>query len=137
MESCGIPRKNLKPFVMQIIQENGALDPNVIGDYGYSYGLGQWYMWPTKAVTYLKKHPQERDLEHQVKKLAEDACGRYTQFGTDIFLAVVAHNSPKAAHLGKDSCRYISRVNSKGKKYLEWSCYWADEVSLKENLLTL
>lgn len=127
--TCKMPRDDQRLFVQQITQENGALNPDhVAGDNGYSYGIGQWYVYPTRAKTYLARHPEEATLEFQIGKLAAGSCDKYRQYPGDIRRAIVYHNRPKAAINNEKpkACGGVDRY-----AYIEgrgWSCYFKDEV---------
>lgn len=140
MERCGIPHKDLKVFVQQAVQENGQLDPGVIGDRGYSFGLGQWYVYPTPARLHLAKYPEKKTLDWQINELAKSACDRYALYDGDLFPAVVHHNRPVSAKAGKDRCmdkKTLALVSSCPKGSTWCSCYFRDEVGDRASLLLL
>lgn len=150
----GVAREDLKPFAMQVVQENGRMDPLYCkGDNGQSYGLGQWYQENSNACARLQREAvkkpdgtidRDAELTRQLRMLADSMADYYKMYPGDVIAAVAAHNGPSRIARGetnsdgqRDSCRFLSKTNSKGVRYKAWSCYWKDEVSTHASKLTL
>lgn len=127
-----IPPSAFRCFVQQAFQENGNLDPLRLGDYGYSYGLGQWYSkTPARLIlqrdaVYGKngKIDVPGEIERQLTMLADDMATAWEEYDGDIKLAVASHNGPGRLAKYGDSCRWLP-----AKKGHRWSCYFKDEVN--------
>ena len=102
---------HLKNFTSQLINENGELDPTVLGDWdkrGWycSLGIPQINICvhhQQDAASFLAKNPEWNDWKFQVDVMVQWATANYERYDGDIFRAVVHHNSPKAAHANVDT----------------------------------
>ncbi len=89
----------LRLLVAQIMQENGALTPDRIGDHGCSFGILQYNACShnnLSAKHFLARNPQWRDYRFQLASLADEVKINLKQFGT-IRCTIVWHNGPAFA----------------------------------------
>jgi len=96
---------DLKLFATQLLQENGALAENVIGDHGCSLGIPQYNACAhnhVSAKTFLKTHPEWLSYRYQLKWMALAMMDKYDRFG-DVRRAIIGHNSPASASRNQDT----------------------------------
>lgn len=113
-------KEYLRIYTMQITQENGALDPLVVGDNGCSLGLPQRNFCSHAGISATKamnRWSEWKDIDFQIGWFADSTKQKLDKFG-DIKWAVVAHNAPALASK-RIEARYWKDVN-KRSKLLEW-----------------
>lgn len=130
--TCKMPHDAQRLYVQQVTQENGSLSPGATGglDLGYSFGIGQWYVYPHTAKWWLAHHPEQGTIDWQMNTLAQGSCDTYAQYKGDVQRSIVYHNNPRAANnekyaYGYDHCRYVGYP---GGPY-HYSCYFKNEVN--------
>lgn len=144
---------DVKFFVAQIIQENGALSARTThGDLGCAVGIPQRYVC-TKADpsitagTWLEDNPAWYSWRIQVDWTADRMAAAYARYNGNIKRAVVSHNCPACAEANTD--RHLCVLNKTELKKIDdvfddaactaaggrVSRYFADEVSSKMELL--
>jgi len=97
--------KDTKIFVAQLIQENGALAPDVIGDKGCSFGIIQYNACAKHRVNakkFLADNPEWKTIDKQLDWMADSVALRVQKYPT-IKQAVVSHNCPVCALHAVDS----------------------------------
>lgn len=103
---------HLRNFTSQLINENGALDPMIMGDYnkkgGYycSIGIPQinaCVHHNMSATRFVNQNPEWKDWKFQIDIMVEWATSNYEKYNGDIFRAVVHHNCPACAQRNSDS----------------------------------
>jgi hypothetical protein len=100
-----------------MILENGALAEDRHGDNNCSVGIPQRYVcqfgFPS-ATAFVKKYPEWKDWQFQVRWMADSVKAKYEKYHGDIFRTVVAHNSPVAAAANRDTkAGYWRQVRSR------------------------
>lgn len=110
-----------------------------------AYGLGQWNSKSARAMrdaVAVRKSDGSFDwnaeLERQLNQLSDNMVDNFNKYfpTMGISAAIAAHNGPGRIDRGMknsdgdyDSCRSLSRKNSKGEIYYINSCYFKDEVN--------
>ena len=85
-----------KIFVAQIVQENGKLEADVIGDSGCSIGIPQYNACKKHNVSakrWIELHPEWATADHQLEWLADQVAWRTKDFKSE-WSQVVNHNCP-------------------------------------------
>ncbi len=96
---------DLKLFATQLLQENGALNENKIGDHGCSIGIPQYNACAhnhTSAAAFVKTHPEWLSYRYQLKWMGLAMMDKYNRFG-DSRRAIIAHNRPASAIKDQDT----------------------------------
>jgi hypothetical protein len=112
-------KEELKVYVAQAIQENGALSPDVVGDAGCSLGLPQRNFCShakISAATARKKWPEWKTVDFQLDWFADRSKTFRDQYS--LKWAVTAHNCPACAAAKRDN-GYWGDV-TKRLSLLEW-----------------
>jgi hypothetical protein len=112
--------EHLRNLTAQLLQENGSLDPVVMGDwtnnsYYCSLGIPQINMCVhhgMDAATWLARNPEWKDWKLQMEIMTEWTVGRYEKYDKDIFQTVLGHNCPSCASAGWDN-GYWKNVQNK------------------------
>lgn len=129
-------REHVKQLVMQIVQENGALNPLVRGA-DCEIGIPQRQIAGCRITQFLNQNPEWRTAEAQLDWLADRVGILYKEYDGDIRRTIVHHNRPQSAIHNKvykecngvDSYRHLS---SRG-----WSCYYEDEIMQHAEVVVL
>ncbi len=95
----------IKLFVAQVVQENGALAEDVMGDHNCSVGIPQRNVcnYGYTATSFVKKYPEWQDWRFQIRWLADSAKAQYDKYNGDMFRAIVAHNCPACAAANRNT----------------------------------
>lgn len=124
---------NTRIFVAQIVQENGAMAANVIGDKGCSIGIPQYNACSKHHVSakrWIELHPEWATADHQLEWLADQVEWRTRDLKTE-WSQIVNHNCPL--------CVTIQPGQVKGgKTYAEWKAIgnkYYNAVSSRKKLL--
>jgi hypothetical protein len=141
MTKCGIPPREQRLFVQQVLQENGSLDPSITGgtDMGWSFGIGQWYKYPVKAKRWLELHPEQATIEWQTAALAESSCAAFNRYPGDIRRAIVSHNCPECAihNAVPKACGGVDSYHKIDPRGSKRRCYYNDEVNSEASVTRL
>lgn len=148
--------EHLQWLTAQVIQENGALDPERLGDYDCSVGIPQKYVCSDKYPNYngrsfLRDNPEWKDPQFQIDWLANSVLKKYQKYNGNIKQTIVHHNCPSCAEVNRDRymCFYKDRdpyFRSLNGEYTIPECledggrvsrYYEDEVASKVPLLVL
>lgn len=99
-------KEELRLLTAQLIQENGALAEDVIGDHGCSIGIIQYNTCAHHKMsgkTFLERHPEWKSWKYQIDYMADWVAGRSKAFNGNIRLMIIDHNCPACAAKGRDS----------------------------------
>jgi len=102
-------------FVAQIVQENGKLEADVIGDHGCSIGIPQYNACAKHKVSarrWIELHPEWATVDHQLDWLADQVKRRTDTFSSE-WSKIVDHNCPLCVTIKPGQV-----VN--GKTYADW-----------------
>lgn len=99
-KNISIPSNDYPILLAQLIIENGALDPDVVGDHGCSGGLIQYNSCSHHKLKWLKfveKYPDWNNWQYQIQQMAIMVGDRYKIYHGNIEQVIVHHNSPALA----------------------------------------
>lgn len=118
MSAAGIPRSEQKWYVAQLVQENGALTADRLGDHGCSFGLIQYNACAhnhVKATRFLKDHPEWKSVDHQLQVMTDWIVARREIYHGNVKQVIIHHNSPAcAARNCKDTnVHYYKSISAK------------------------
>lgn len=97
----------LRMFAAQLMQEDGALNENTIGDHGCSFGILQYNSCKHDGISakrFLSLHPEWKGYRYQLQQMADERAAAYKVYHGDIARAVIDHNCPWCAEMHLDSC---------------------------------
>lgn len=118
---------HIKNLVGQIIQENGSIVVDRHGDGNCSVGIPQRNVcqFGYSATSFVKKYPEWKDWQFQMRWMADSVKAKYEAFHGDIFKTVAAHNCPACVLEGASDNRRKIAEN-----------YW-NKVRSREELLSI